>query len=261
MRGLNDALVDAFCERKTACEHTFVGCFEEEVEVYNSLRQDIESQVDTLRLQYITVRQADCILELITTALVSGTPIDHDSLTACDNVDASALQVTFRDPPPAPECPAPDGSDPNCDAPFGMSHSSWGEFTNVDDLQRDTVAWVDRAYVYRHVPEEIQGATLFSGPVKRLNNGHLNFHTNHHATLYVWSEENRRHGGLASLGWERCANADDFVWFSTVSSCNGCRGDLGCWKREVDAMEDVAIPLTATWVGGAAAKLTYSHSD
>merc|ERR1719272_288877 len=82
---MTDAFVVAFCERAFACEHTLTGCHEHQVEVYNLLREDIESQVVAWQLQYRTVRQADCILQLIITSLLTSTPIDDDSLTSCDN--------------------------------------------------------------------------------------------------------------------------------------------------------------------------------
>lgn len=275
---MTDAFVVAYCERTFACEHTLVGCHEQEVEVYNALRQDIESQVEAWQQQYRTVRQADCILNLITTSLITSTPIDNDSLTACDNVDVDDLAVTFRDPPPVPECAAPQNGDPQCDAPFRMEHSTWGEFTNVDDFQNDQLVWRDRPYVYRGVPEELRGATMFSGPHAGLSNGRLMFHTERAATLYVWAEINSRRWGernggvddvLAERGWERVDGGpstldssgrtrpgpNDFQWLSITSRCNDCESPMQIFKRDVGALEDVEIPLSRRWVGGAAAKL------
>lgn len=120
-----DVFVESFCRHSIAC-NMLTQCHAHEVDVYSALRADIESAIVLRQQQYVTVRQSECILGLITTAIQTGTPIDNDSLTACDDVSVEHLTVTFPDPPPPTECPTPQSDDPVCIIPVMDGWSDGG---------------------------------------------------------------------------------------------------------------------------------------
>lgn len=109
------AYEEAFCLHSFSC-HMITNCHAHEVEMYTSMRADVEVGMAARQLQYRTVRQSECILELIMTSLRTSTPIDDDSLTSCDDVSVDDLSIVFHDLPQAPaECPNPQSGDPDCD--------------------------------------------------------------------------------------------------------------------------------------------------
>jgi len=139
--------------------------------------------------------------------------------------------------------------------PVMTCSSSNRQFTIVNDLQDGTVAWTDRSlYTYGYVPQELQGATLFSGPHK--TRGDLSFHTNRAVTLYVFAQyDGTGDGGLLDLGlpdlgWEVLED-EGFAWLRP----GGAPGMLRTWKRAVDAFEDVVVPLSGQLKGGLAVQL------
>jgi hypothetical protein len=111
---MQDAYEEAFCRTRESCIY-HNSCYSHEVEVLNALRPEIETAADARQQQYITAMQAQCLVSLMMDALRNGTPIPDDPLTACADVDASALIVNFPEMPPAPEaCPASQATDPPC---------------------------------------------------------------------------------------------------------------------------------------------------
>lgn len=101
---------NVYCDSFHSCT-SFAECHAKETETYRLLREDIEEAMRTRQQQYRTYMQSNCLLELISTAMASGTPIPKASLVACDDVSVDDLTLAFPDPPAEPaECPA----DQNC---------------------------------------------------------------------------------------------------------------------------------------------------
>ena len=113
---VDDTYDAVFCERQESCG-VHLECYTSEFDVYNSLRSDVEAGMLVRQQQYQAYMQSQCILQLITAAMVSGTPINHQDLISCSEVDIAELTITFPDVPAGPEpCPTPVGGDPDCDA-------------------------------------------------------------------------------------------------------------------------------------------------
>lgn len=95
-----------YCEYNTLCQE-FHSCHATEMEVYNALRGDVEAELETIRLEYITVEQSRCITALIMEAMTPPmTPISHAALIACDDVDVSVIAVNMPELPSQPAaCP------------------------------------------------------------------------------------------------------------------------------------------------------------
>jgi len=106
---------DSFCRHAASC-HMLSQCHAHETEVYHSLVVDLDSAMAARQQQFIATRQSECLIELITSAMSSGTPIDHASLAACGDVSIDNLVITFPQPPEAPAaCPEHQNEDPQCD--------------------------------------------------------------------------------------------------------------------------------------------------
>jgi len=105
-----------FCEN-----HMFCGmlheCHAQEVSVYQALVNDLEEAMHSRQQQFVQLTQSNCILDLITNAMLSGTPIDHSALASCSlNIDLSALTLTFPDAPADPRiCHVPEDGEPQCE--------------------------------------------------------------------------------------------------------------------------------------------------
>lgn len=113
---LADAFEQAFCRTNEACIH-HNSCFAHEVEIYEEMRAEIEAAALIRQQQYITAMQAQCLVELMMDALMNGTPIPDNALTACDDVDVSDLVINFPEVPEAPaDCPPMQAGDPPCAA-------------------------------------------------------------------------------------------------------------------------------------------------
>jgi len=102
-----------FCEHRFACI-SFHECHHQEMEVYNGLRADVEAAMVSRQEEYITYMQSQCLIDLITNAMLTSTPIDDASLAGCDDVSVDDLIITFPEPPSAPtQCPV-QSDDPHC---------------------------------------------------------------------------------------------------------------------------------------------------
>lgn len=65
--------------------------------------------------QYQTIKQIECLLGLITSAMQSGSTISRDELQACDGTaDVSHLTLDFPTIPAREACPVPEEGDPSC---------------------------------------------------------------------------------------------------------------------------------------------------
>jgi len=108
-----------FCEHRFACI-SFHECHHQEMEVYNGLRADVEAAMVSRQEEYITYMQSQCLIDLITNAMLTSTPIDDASLAGCDDVSVDDLIITFPEPPSAPtQCPV-QSDDPHCIVQAGM---------------------------------------------------------------------------------------------------------------------------------------------
>lgn len=104
----------AYCEHSIACT-TFGDCHDSEIAVYNALRTDVEAEMATVTQEYIAATQSQCLTDLITTAISTGTPIDLTAMTNCNNVDTSGLYINYPTLPAAPAaCPAAAVGNPQC---------------------------------------------------------------------------------------------------------------------------------------------------
>jgi len=106
---------DSFCRHAASC-HMLSQCHAHETEIYNSLVVDLASAMHARQQQFIATRQSECLIELIKSAMLSNTPIDHASLAACDDVNIDDLVISFRRPFESPRrCPEHQNEDPQCD--------------------------------------------------------------------------------------------------------------------------------------------------
>jgi len=121
----------AFCEHQLSCDMLH-GCYEREVGIYNDIRTDVEAAMISRQLEYRTARQAGCLMELIISAMTSGTPIPHDALTSCSDVSIEELVLVFPTVPVEPDqCPDPHSDDPQCHGEIPVTcswalPSDWG---------------------------------------------------------------------------------------------------------------------------------------
>ena len=110
---VTDTYEAIWCENHHTCT-AFSQCYTQQLESYDLVWADIEAAMYIRQQEYVTAMQANCLMDLIMTAMVSGTPIDHASLVACDDVNVDDLMLSFLDPPPAPaSCPV-SSDDPKC---------------------------------------------------------------------------------------------------------------------------------------------------
>merc|ERR1719386_410527 len=107
----------AFCEHHHVCT-LFHQCHAAEAEVFTRLRADVEAEMALAVQEYIAVEQSRCLTGLIMEAMAPPvTPIPHQALLDCDNVDVSALQIDYPDMPSDPDtCPAHTHGNPPCAA-------------------------------------------------------------------------------------------------------------------------------------------------
>jgi hypothetical protein len=127
----------AFCEHHEMCT-MFHQCHANEITVYDDLRSDVTAEVAIIQQEYIAVEQGSCLTELITRALTPPiTPITHEALTSCDDVDISSLEIQFPTLPdePAP-CPAHAHGDPQCSPTPAQGINNW----NFADMTVNGVA-------------------------------------------------------------------------------------------------------------------------
>jgi len=104
----------AYCANQESC-HEFHDCDFREIEVYQRIRADIEAAMTARQEEYRTFMQVECLMNLITTAMLSGTPIDHASLVACDDVHVDHLAIDFPELPQAPAaCSERQAGEPHC---------------------------------------------------------------------------------------------------------------------------------------------------
>jgi len=86
----------------------------------------VESAMLSRQQQYRTVQQTECLMELIMSAMLSGTPIPHASLVSCDDVSIADLIIHFPNVPADPAvCPSPQDSDPRCAGQFDTRLSAY----------------------------------------------------------------------------------------------------------------------------------------
>jgi len=101
-----DGYADKFCQHLLSCS-LLSSCHHHEVEVYDALRTNIQATMLSRQDQYRSIKQAECICDLIKESVGGNATIDDSTLNTCDdNIDVSHLVVSFPDPEHVPVCPA-----------------------------------------------------------------------------------------------------------------------------------------------------------
>jgi len=132
-----------FCEQHISCT-SLHECHAQALEVFNEISADLQAAMISRQQEYSTFMQVDCLMNLITTAMSSGTPIDNAALVACSDVNVDHLTLDFPDVPPAPSaCPESQIGNPQCGEEEEREPTFIGCF--VDDGSRDLEAG-PRAY-------------------------------------------------------------------------------------------------------------------
>jgi len=152
-----------FCEHHVSCT-MFHECHAQETEVYNALRVDVEAGMNSRQQEYRTYMQVDCLMNLITSAMLSGTPIDNARLVACDDVNVDHLSINFPQLLAAPaDCPGPQSGNPQC----GGACSPW-ELV----LQYGEEAYPMTANAVGELDEAVNGfAKLSDGAINAIPSG------------------------------------------------------------------------------------------
>jgi len=146
---------ETFCAHQLSCT-LLSACHNHEVQVYNTMRTDSAVAMASRQDQFRTIRQAECIIDLITSAMSANSTVLDASLSTCDDdIDVSHLVLSYPDAEVLPPCPAPQAGHPQCPAVDLPDAWTGGESTApvVDPLQGcggllDTGGW----QLVRHVP-------------------------------------------------------------------------------------------------------------
>ncbi|CAJ1435186.1 unnamed protein product [Effrenium voratum] len=112
-------------------------------------------------------------------------------------------------------------------------------------LKEGVQAWLDKEHVYKNVPEQLVGATLFRS--KQLIPGGDTFTVEAPAgsAIYIFSEAHRD-GGFPTLGWQKF-DANRFRWQAEDGSFFG----VDLWKC-VGTGSPISITLSDALIGGIA---------
>jgi len=120
----------AFCQHQLSCG-LLAECQAHEARVYEALLVDVRVSEEVRQETYQTVKQIDCLLELITAAIQSNETISPDELSACHgDSDLAHLTLSVPDPSAAVVCVPRGESDPVCPGlaqVSGVSEWSRGE--------------------------------------------------------------------------------------------------------------------------------------
>eukprot|EP00931_Biecheleriopsis_adriatica_P065977 TRINITY_DN40409_c0_g1_i1.p1 TRINITY_DN40409_c0_g1~~TRINITY_DN40409_c0_g1_i1.p1 ORF type:complete len:657 (+),score=162.17 TRINITY_DN40409_c0_g1_i1:29-1999(+) len=166
----------------------------------------------------------------------------------------AAMELVARVMPDTGEVrPPPDVA--ACEGIASLSHSS-EEVTFVEwPTTEDCLAWHDREHVYRGVPEEMLGASLFAGPHKSCPTGTLSLTCSIPSTVYLMYENSgeRRDGGFRGLFK---ALPDWVLVGGTQMAWVGGRHKawMSVWMRTVPEGTTIQIPMEEPWVGSIAVK-------
>lgn len=115
-------------------------------------------------------------------------------------------------------------------------------------FQEGMKAWSDRNYVYKNIPDELLGSTLFRGEHIVPTNTFFLVKAPAGSVIYVFSEVHRD-GGFSNLGLEKC-DAKRFRWEIEGS---GKHYSLSLWKF-ISTGEAEQILVCESLVGGIAVK-------
>jgi len=107
---------ETYCNHQFSCTLLYA-CHHHEVEVYNTLSYDSGVAMASRQDQFRTIKQAECIVDLITAAMAANATVLDSSLTSCDDdIDGSHLVLDFPQPEAVPVCEAPQENHPQCPA-------------------------------------------------------------------------------------------------------------------------------------------------
>eukprot|EP00440_Ansanella_granifera_P064714 gb/GFBE01070165.1/.p1 GENE.gb/GFBE01070165.1/~~gb/GFBE01070165.1/.p1 ORF type:complete len:845 (+),score=232.11 gb/GFBE01070165.1/:1-2535(+) len=186
-------------------------------------------------------------------------PSIPDALKFCENgaldliVELKDAAIVFAPPPrEAPAAPVEQNNEAVVETAWvpvdaTVSHSNMLSFMGHVEMKEGVKAWMDRDYIYRNVPSELLGATLFSIPHKVDGRGHFTVEAPAGAMVYIFSEAHRD-GGFPNLGWQK-VDAGRFLW----DFKNGKKYGLALWTKVHDG-QPLKIPTTDLLVGGVAVK-------
>lgn len=127
-----------------------------------------------------------------------------------------------------------------------ISHSQEGIKILVREMEDGVVAWCDRDYVYRHVPKEMVGASLYACQHKSIKRGHFKLNAPENAAVYIFCEAHRD-GGFPALGWSKI-EAGRFQWCDLKKKRSW---GMTVWKK-VHTGGELVIPTADVLVGGVA---------
>lgn len=109
-----------FCQHQISCT-LLVACHDHEMERYNSMRADSESQEDARREQFNTITQAQCLLDHIKVAVMANETISESSFSECAGdiiavytAEPDYLHLSFPHAEDPSSCPLPQTGDPHC---------------------------------------------------------------------------------------------------------------------------------------------------
>jgi hypothetical protein len=105
---------EAFCDHKQSCDY-LRACQLHHIGVYQTTKENLEDAMTTRHDQYQSIRQVECLLGLINTAMRTNTTISEADLGPCHGTfDVSDLTLSFPAIPVAQVCPAAENDDPPC---------------------------------------------------------------------------------------------------------------------------------------------------
>ncbi|CAE7546345.1 unnamed protein product [Symbiodinium sp. CCMP2592] len=113
-------------------------------------------------------------------------------------------------------------------------------------LKEGATAFTDRSCVYKGVPHQLAGATLFKTRYIVPEDTEFTVQARAGSLVYLFSEAHRD-GGFPMLGWQQ-EDAGRFYW----QDLDGKAYALNLWKKIHPGVEDVKIPVMNSLVGGIA---------
>jgi len=173
-------------------------------------------------------------------------PSISDALDLCRNgvlelriMLEEAKAATAQSPNSAPSMVSESSEDQAC-----VRHSHLKIVPEV--LKEGATAFTDRSCVYKGVPQQLAGATLFKMRYIVPEDTEFTVQARAGSPVYLFSEAHRD-GGFPMLGWQQ-EDAGRFYW----QDLDGKAYALNLWKKIHPGVGDMKIPVTNSLVGGIA---------
>jgi len=131
-------------------------------------------------------------------------------------------------------------------AKFTVEHNCSCVSFRLRTMRDGVLAWSDSGHAYSDVPEELEGATFFAGPMKAMPTGLLTASSSVEAAVYVFASSAPING---MPGWDPVF-AGVFRWGQTRSQ----RMFLWRMRLKPGSVSSVEIPVGPDFVGGVALK-------